>query len=404
MLNITDYKSLENHLQKSQKLESIGRLAGGIAHDFNNILTIIIGYSQLGMAKIASDEPLNKDFQEILHASERAAKLTRQLLAFSRRQITDPKIININDVLLDMDKMLRRLIGEDIELVTLPAGDLGSVKVDIGQIEQLIANLAVNARDAMPGGGKLTLRTAKVRLEGKTPTPVRAGDYVMLAVSDTGLGMTEEVQEHIFEPFFTTKKEGQGTGLGLAMCYGMVKQNDGYIWVESEPAKGTTFKIYFPRIARAPVAKRKLVEPKPLGVGNETILLVEDEASVRGIVARVLREQGYRVLEAANGDEALRVARASNNGGVHLLLTDLVMPELGGKELSERIRTECPDIKVLLMSGYPGESVIRQGKPEPDLTILQKPFSPAFLTRKVRERLDEGARADRPSFDSTRLS
>jgi PAS domain S-box-containing protein len=392
VVDITEHKSLETHLQKSQKMESVGRLAGGIAHDFNNILTSIIGYSQLGMTKISRVEPLYKDFQEILHASGRAAKLTRQLLAFSRRQITDPKITNLNEVLLDMDKMLRRLIGEDVELVTLPAGDLGSTIVDVGQIEQLIANLAVNARDAMPGGGKLTLRTAKVRLEGETPTPVRAGDYVMLSVSDNGVGMTKEVQEHIFEPFFTTKKEGLGTGLGLAMCYGIVKQNDGYIWVESNPTKGTTFKIYFPRVPREPENQQQPVESHSIGIGDETILLVEDEAAVREIVARVLRERGYKVLEAGNGNEALRVARSSGEEPVDLLLTDLVMPELGGKELSERIRAEYPDIKVLLMSGYPGESAFRKGKLEPGLTILQKPFSPAYLARKVRESLDNGAR------------
>jgi two-component system cell cycle sensor histidine kinase/response regulator CckA len=349
--------------------------------------------------KLDRDVPLYHDLHEIQRASERAAELTRQLLAFSRRQITEPRIINLNDVLLDMDKMLRRLISEDIELITQPAENLGSVKVDPAQVEQVIANLAVNARDAMPEGGKLTLDTSPVHIEQALVSQnfvVESGDYVVLSVRDDGIGMADEVKEHIFEPFFTTKRDGKGTGLGLATCYGIVKQNGGYIWVDSEPEQGTTFRIYFPRVDEEPETLPERVESRQPGRGKETILLVEDEPSVREIAARVLREYGYRVLEASTGEEALRVARSPDSGRIHLLLSDIVMPELGGRELAERLVAEVPGIKVVFISGYPGDAIARRGHLSPARTIIQKPFTPAELARRVRNCLDT-ASADRPA-------
>jgi PAS domain S-box-containing protein len=391
MVDITEYKRLESDLFRSQKMESVGRLAGGVAHDLNNFLTTIVGYSELGMTKLEPAQPLYRDLEEILRASDRAAKLTRQLLAFSRRQITEPEVINLNDILVDMDKMLRHLVGEDIELVTLMAEKLRLVKVDPGQIEQVMANLAINARDAMPKGGKLTLETANVRLEGKSVSSnvvVAPGDYVKLAVTDTGTGIAEEDKEHIFEPFYTTKKEGKGTGLGLATCYGIVKQNGGYIWVDSTLDEGTTFRIYLPCAEELPRTSPKLDSRDRLGRGKETILLVEDEPSVRTIAARLLREQGYKILEAANGKDALKVATSHESGQIHLLITDIVMPELGGRELADQLLKDFPDMKVLFMSGYPGEAIARQGGLSSGLILLQKPFSPAQLAQEVRRCLD----------------
>jgi PAS domain S-box-containing protein len=391
--DITENKRLEAQLLWSQKMETVGRLAGGVAHDFNNMLTTIRGCAEMGMVRLGDTDPLHNDLHEIIRAADRAASLTRRLLAFSRRQITEPKLIDLNHVLLDMDQMLRRLIGEDIELVTLPGEDLGSAEIDPGQIQQVIVNLSVNARDAMPEGGKLTIETGNVTFDreyarrhvGATP-----GDYVMLAVADTGVGMTKEVQAHLFEPFFTTKETGKGTGLGLATCYGIVKQVGGNIWVDSKPNVGTTFKIYLPQVEGEAEAlpQRQAEESGELPRGTETVLLVEDESSVRRVTARTLRELGYSVLEAENGVDALRIAREHGKKLIHLMLTDIVMPQMGGKELADRVKTKRPGIRVLFFSGYTDEAVADSKGLFSGMNFLQKPFSSATLAHKVRDILD----------------
>ncbi len=383
-------KSLEEQLRQSQKIEAIGRLAGGIAHDFNNLLTVIKGYSELLLAKLKQGDPLKGNLEEIHRASQRATDLTRQLLAFSRRQILEFKILDLNTILRDMDKMLRRILSEDIELVTLFAEGIGKVRTDPGQVEQVILNLAVNARDAMPSGGKLTLETANVELDetfAQTHIEMKPGRYVMLSVSDTGVGMTPEVKEHLFEPFFTTKEEGKGTGLGLSTVYGIVKQSGGDIWVYSEPGQGTTFKIYLPRVEEGASALPHEGDKDSLPRGRETILLVEDELSVRGFAVQVLRENGYNLLEAVNGSEALRMVQ-EYAGEIHLLLTDVVMPQVGGKELAQKLKALRPNIKVLFTSGYTDNAIVHHGVLEPGVKFLQKPFSPAALAQKVREVLD----------------
>jgi PAS domain S-box-containing protein len=388
--DITEQRKLEAQFLWSQRMEAVGHLAGGIAHDFNNMLTTIKGYADLRLMELDPANSLHADLCEIQKASERAAKLTHQLLAFSRNQILEPKVANLNDVLLETDKMLRPLIGEDIELVTLLAEDLANVKTDLSQIEQVLVNLAVNARDAMPNGGKLTLETANITVKkeyARNHVTVTPGKYVMLAVSDTGVGMTEEVRQHIFEPFFTTKEVGKGTGLGLATCYGIVKQCGGNMWVYSEPGKGATFKIYLPEVDHEAEALPKRDEAELLPRGKENLLLVEDELSVRRVAARVLRALGYTVLEAENGDDALRVA-SENHAEIHLLLTDVVMPQLGGKPLAERIISHRPETKILFFSGYAGSTIAPHGILDAGLAFLQKPFSPARLACKVREVLD----------------
>jgi len=390
--DITEHKRLENHFLQSQKMETVGRLAGGIAHDFNNILTVIKGYSQLLLNELSEDHPLRDNVEEIRKSTERAENLTRQLLAFSRRQVMEMKVIDLNDLLRNLEKMLCRVIGEDIELTTLLAEDLGRVKFDPGQIEQVILNLAVNARDAMPSGGKLTLETANVELDEAyacSHISVVPGQYVLLSVSDTGGGMPPEVKDRIFEPFFTTKGKGKGTGLGLSTVYGIVKQSGGNIWVYSEPGKGTTFKIYLPRVEEEVDALPRRDEPSDLPKGNETILLVEDDSSVRDLAVRFLRGQGYTILEATNGNEAIRIARKSKKEKVHLLLTDMVMPQMGGKELVERFRSIHPEIKVLFISGYTDTAITHHGLSEPNTALLQKPFSLTSLAKKVREVLDK---------------
>jgi two-component system cell cycle sensor histidine kinase/response regulator CckA len=372
-------------------METVGRLAGGVAHDFNNLLTTITGYAELAMMGLHPSDRVHNDLREILKASERAAKLTQQFLAFSRRQRIEPKVVNLNGIVLDSEKMLSRIIGEDIEVTTALTEDLVPVMVDPGQIEQVIVNLCVNARDAMPDGGKLTIETANVTLDEaytRRRLTVTPGDYVMLAVSDTGIGMTKEVKQHLFEPFFTTKELGKGTGLGLATCYGIVKQSGGNIWVYSEPGQGTTFKIYLPQVDRKAETLPRRDEVGYLPGGTETVLLVEDEPSVRDIAARILREQGYRVLEAATGEDAVGFATEKGDEQIRLLVTDLVMPEMGGRELADRLRAVYSDIKVLFLSGYTDEAVVRHGMLDTGAAFLQKPFSAAALTRKVRELLD----------------
>jgi two-component system cell cycle sensor histidine kinase/response regulator CckA len=379
----------EQQLRQSQKLEAIGQLAGGIAHDFNNLLTVIGGYSSILLNKLEQDSPFRVSVEEIKKASDRAAALTRQLLAFSRKQILQPKILDLNVVVSDLDRMVRRLIGEDIDLLAITDPKLGQVKADPGQLEQVLLNLIVNARDAMPSGGKLTIETANALLSPDyalshgTPD----GPYVMLAVSDTGCGMDTDLQKHVFEPFFTTKAPGKGTGLGLATVYGIVKQSDGHIWLYSEVEKGTCFKIYLPRVdevvaGQVPTGGLRLA-PK----GTETLLLVEDEDQVRQIVKAILEQQGYDVLEAANGEEALKIAEA-HGSRLHLLMTDLVMPQMSGRELAEQLSNTLPNLKVLYMSGYTDDAIVRHGLLDASLSFIQKPFDAATVARKVREVLD----------------
>jgi len=383
--------SLQEQLRQSQKMEAIGQLAGGVAHDFNNLLTVIKGYSQLSLLDVKEDNPLWGNIQEIDKATQRATDLTRQLLAFSRRQILNPKVLDLNALLKDLEKMLRRLIGEDIELVTLLAGDLGKVKVDPSQIEQVIFNLAVNARDAMPSGGKLAIATANVELDeeyARAHLSVTPGRYVNLSVSDTGIGMTQEVKEKVFDPFFTTKEKGKGTGLGLSMVYGIVKQSGGNILVYSEPGRGTTFKIYLPRTEEEADTLQEREETDFYPRGSETVLLVEDDVLVRDLANRLLEQQGYRVLKAADGQEALRVAKEHVGETIHLLLADIVMPQMGGKELADWLKISRPNVKVLYTSGYADNAIVHHGVLDPGTHFLQKPFSLKTLSHKVREILD----------------
>jgi len=383
--------SLEEQLRQSQKMEAIGQLAGGIAHDFNNLLTIIKGYSQLSLIKLKEGDPLKGDIEEVKKATDRAADLIRQLLAFSRRQVMEMRVLDLNILLQNLDKMLRRVIGEDIELVTLLAEDLGRVKTDPGQIEQVILNLAVNARDAMPSGGKLTIETANVELDGayaRRHVAVTPGRYVMLAVSDTGVGMTPEVRDRVFEPFFTTKEKGKGTGLGLSTVYGIVKQSEGNIWIYSEPGHGTTFKIYLPCVEEPlEEARRKRVKEE-LPHGSETILVVEDEEKVRKLAVQILERQGYRVLEAAHGDDALQLWGQQKNGPIHLMVADVVMPGMSGRELARYLEPLHPEMKVLYMSGYTDNAIVHHGILEKGLDFIQKPFTIEGLINKVREVLD----------------
>jgi two-component system, cell cycle sensor histidine kinase and response regulator CckA len=389
--DITERKKLEAQFLQAQKMESIGRLAGGVAHDFNNLLTAIMGNLELALDTLPDDHIVHTDLAEAHKAANRAADLTRQLLAFARKQAIEPRVINLNDLIAEMDKLLRRLIGADIELVTLPAPDLAPIKADPGQIEQVIVNLAVNARDAMPEGGKLMVETRNVEID-QTYTQqhvgVAPGAYVLLAVSDTGVGMDAETLRQIFEPFFTTKPKGRGTGLGLATCYGIVKQHGGHIWPYSEPGQGSTFRIYLPLADEPTAARTAHREPDALPRGTETVLLAEDEAAVRVLAARVLRERGYTVLEASDGDEALRLANERAAMPIDLLLTDVVMPRMSGKVLVEQVGAIYSGIKVLYISGYADHAVVHHGRLDPGVDFLHKPFSPSTLARKVREVLD----------------
>ncbi|HYJ47399.1 MAG TPA: response regulator, partial [Pyrinomonadaceae bacterium] len=382
--------ALKEQLRQSQKIEAIGQLAGGIAHDFNNLLTAITGYSDLVLRRLPSDDLSRRHVTEIKKAGDRAASLTRQLLAFSRKQMLLPKVLDLNAVVIDMDKMLRRLIGEDIDLLTVLDDALGNVKADPGQIEQVILNLAVNARDAMPMGGKLTIETSNVYLDGKYAREhisIKTGSYVMLAISDNGCGMDESTMERIFEPFFTTKGVGKGTGLGLSTVYGIVKQSDGYVWAYSEPGKGTTFKVYLPRFDEA------TAEPQPSSVevelpqGTGTVLLVEDEEMVRQLTRQILEMHGYRVLEANNGKDAIELCREYEDR-IDLVMTDVVMPQMGGRELVERLESLLPDAKVLFMSGYTDDAIVHHGVLDQSMNFLEKPFDPNVLIKKVREVLE----------------
>jgi len=384
-------ESLREQLRQSQKIEAIGKLAGGVAHDFNNLLTVIHGYGELLLNGLHQENRLKQDVQEIINASERASSLTRQLLAFSRKQVLQPKVLDLNAHVSNMDKMLRRMIGEDVELVTLLTKDLGRIKADPGQIEQAILNLAVNAKDAMLNGGKLTIETANAKLDenyARSRVGVPPGDYVMLSMSDTGVGMAPETKERIFEPFFTTKEKGKGTGLGLSTVYGIVQQSGGNIWVYSEPGLGTTFKIYLPTIEGDTESLRPAPIPTRLLQGSETILLVEDEEMVRKLAYTVLQRNGYKVLEASNGNEALDVVQGRNGNPIHLVVTDVVMPGMSGRQLADRLASLRPEIKILYMSGYTDDAIVHHGVLDPGIAYIQKPFTPDALASKVREILD----------------
>ncbi len=381
---------LQGQLQQAMKMEAIGRLAGGVAHDFNNVLTVITGYCELLLRKAGKESPMHGELSEIKRAGDRAALMTQQLLAFSRKQIIEPKVMKLDRLVAEVLVMLARLIGEDIALQTIAGKSLGSVKVDPGQFQQILMNLVVNARDAMPGGGKVVIETANVELDEDycaLHTYVTPGRFVMLSVSDTGKGMSDEVKAHAFEPFFTTKERGTGTGLGLATTYGVVKQSGGSIEVDSEVGKGTTFKIYLPRVEEEekPVKDARLVD---LPGGTETVLLVEDEDTVRNLCSRVLGDLGYRVMQARNGAEAVAAAvpRADR---IDLLLTDVVMPGMSGKELATQLVPHHPEMKVLFMSGYTDDAIVHHGVLDEGVSFIGKPYTPLALARKVREVLDK---------------
>ena len=388
--DVTERLRLEEQLRQSQKMEAIGQLAGGIAHDFNNLLAAILGFCGLLERQVGANAQMRGDVAEIRHAAGRAAELTRKLLAFGRRQMLAPRVLDLNGLVADLDKMLRRVIGEHIELVTQLDPELAPVKADLGQLEQVILNLVVNARDAMPQGGRVSIQTANTDLDlayADTHAPVVPGRYVLLAVSDTGTGMHPEAKAHLFEPFFTTKEVGKGTGLGLATVYGIVKQSGGYIWVYSESGSGTSVKIYLPRSDQPvqPVPRPPVLAGLP--TGTETVLVVEDAEAIRSLARKVLTAQGYTVLEAGDGVEALQIAER-HTGMLHLVLTDVVMPGMSGRELAQRLAPLRPQLKLLYMSGYTGDAVVHRGVLEDGLPFLAKPFTPEDLASKVRDVLD----------------
>ncbi len=398
-VDITERKLLEEQLRQSQKMEAVGKLAGGVAHDFNNLLTIITGYSQLLLDRVGHESPLCGNLMEIKKAGDRASSLTQQLLAFSRRQVLKPKVLDLNAVVASLEGMLQRLVGEDVHLVTALDPELGPVKADPGQIEQVIMNLVVNARDAMPQGGRLTIETATVEMT----TANRHGQslkgparYAMLAVSDTGCGMDAQTQARIFEPFFTTKEVGKGTGLGLSTVYGIVEQSGGHIDVSSEIGRGTTFKLYLPRVDEAVAERGRDTVPASLPRGTETVLIVEDEPGVRALARDTLRMRGYSVLEARHGIEAL-VIGSQHPGTIHLLMADVVMPQMNGREVAERLLRVRPEVKVLYMSGYTEDAIVHHGVLTPGTNFLQKPCTPDALADKVREVLD--AQPERPPLN-----
>lgn len=388
--NVTKQQQLEEQFRQAQKMEAIGRLTGGIAHDFNNLITVIKGYTEILQTRLAPDDPLGDLLGEIYRAGERAGTLTRQLLTFSRQQVLAPQVLNLNAVVSNTETMLRRLIGEDIILVITLSPTLGQIKADPGQIEQVLMNLAVNARDAMPQGGSLTLATETLYLDQarcQALADLSPGDYVRLVVQDTGCGMDAATQANIFEPFFTTKPVGKGTGLGLATVHGIIKQSGGHIVVESAVDRGTRFEIYLPQVSEPARTSRSPARSRSLPQGSETILVVEDEDAVRTLEIHILQRCGYRVLEAANGSDALGLMEREP-GPIHLLMSDVVMPHLGGRDLAEQLALNRPDCKVLFLSGYTDDAVIHHGVSEADVAFLQKPFTPAALAQKVRQVLD----------------
>ena len=387
--DVTARRQLESQFLQAQKMEAVGRLAGGVAHDFNNLLSVILSYAELIGGDLRPDDPSRPDIDEIRKAAVRATDLTRQLLAFSRQQVLETKVLNLNETVAGMEKMLGRLLGADVVVTTLPAEGLWNVKADPGQIEQIIMNLAVNARDAMPRGGKLTIETSNVELDEKyagAHHEVQVGSYVLLAMTDTGVGMNAETSARIFEPFFTTKEARKGTGLGLSTVFGIVKQSGGHVFVYSEPGKGSTFRIYLPRVLAALSTQSSLPPMEGRDVETGTVLLVEDEEQVRVIARNILRRQGYVVLDASNGGEALLICE-QHGGNIDLLLTDLVLPRMGGRQLAERLAVVRPNMKVLYMSGYANDAVLQHGGVDSGVAFLQKPFTPTSMRRKVRQAL-----------------
>ena len=406
LMDITERRVLEDQLRQAQKMEAVGQLAGGIAHDFNNILTAITGFSELLLADTPPDDDRRDSIKEIRTGADRAAALTRQLLAFSRRQMLQPRLLDLNQTVRDVEAMLRRLIVEDITLVLALDPRIGWVRADPGQLEQVLVNLVVNARDAMPRGGSLTIETSNVELavaerSAERRVTIPPGSYVRIAVSDTGIGIDERTRTRIFEPFFTTKEPGKGTGLGLSTVYGIVKQSGGYIWVYSEPDAGTTFKIYLPRVAAEAGERPERAAPSGGDAGvaaaSETILLVEDDAAVRGVSRRILMQHGYTVLEASNGAEALRLC-AETARPIDLIVSDMVMPEMNGPELARQIRERHPGTALLFMSGYTRDAALRQSFLEPGTAFIEKPFTPLALARRVREVLDARAGLPQPAL------
>jgi two-component system, cell cycle sensor histidine kinase and response regulator CckA len=389
--DITEHRRLEEQFIEAQKMEVIGQLAGGVAHDFNNILAVIMGYSDLTIQKLGPDDVIRGHLETIRSAAERAAGLTRQLLIFSRKQTVRLAVLDLNEVLKDMDKMLRRLIDENIEMTIVPGEHIGRIKADSGYVGQVLMNLVVNARDAMPNGGELTITTSNATLDedfARTHKGAMAGDYVMFSVSDTGTGMTEEVKTRLFEAFFTTKPKGKGTGLGLATCQTIVQQSGGYIEVCSKVGQGTTFKIYFPLVDLPLDVTARVVRTGPLPRGTETLMVVEDEPSVRHLAGRVLEAQGYKVLTASNGQDALHTARDNKDSPIRLVVTDVVMPQMGGKVMAEWLKMANPDLKILFTSGYTDDGITHHGVLDPAVEFLPKPYTPATLVLKVREMLD----------------
>ena len=385
-------KKIESQLHQAQKMEAIGTLAGGVAHDFSNLLMAIIGYADLALMKTNKENPFQEELEEIISASERASSLTRQLLAFSRKQVIQPKVLNLNRLLTDIKKMIGRLIGEDIEVLMIQEPSLWHVEIDPGQMEQVIMNLAVNSRDAMPKGGKLVIETKNVELDEKyflnQGVEEKPGLYVMMAVKDSGIGIDKEIQQRIFEPFYTTKEINKGTGLGLSTVYGIIKQNQGFIWVDSEPGYGSTFKIYLPKIERNEWIKEQGGTPIDELSGSETILIAEDDDSLRKLLRSTLKKYGYKVLDAGNGEEAIEICN-SYDGLIQLMITDVVMPKMNGKEAVDRIHLLYPQLKVIFMSGYTDETISHHGVLDPGLNFIEKPFKPEKLARKIREVLDD---------------
>ncbi len=387
-----EHQQLEAKFIGAQKMEVIGQLAGGVAHDFNNILGVIMGYSDMLLSELGPDSPLRNYTEEIRQASERAVGLTRQLLVFSRNQTVQPVVLNLNDAVKDMDKMLRRLIDENIEMTVIPGKSIGHVKVDSGYVGQVLMNLVVNARDAMPNGGKLIIATNNAALDehyARSHAGAMAGDFVMLSVSDTGTGMTDEVKAHLFEAFFTTKPLGKGTGLGLATCQTIAQQSGGHIGVYSEVGKGTTFKIYFPRVEQPLDVAARPIQTGPSPRGTETLLVVEDEPSVRHLACGILKALGYEVLSASNGHDALHVAQKHKGSPIRLVVTDVIMPLMSGKVMAEWLKTTYPDLKILFTSGYTDNAITHHGVLNAGVVFLAKPYTPATLARKVRAMLDD---------------